>query len=168
MVRLPLEDPRECGIVAEWEAVLENTSRQGGRVQRVLARVIPSTVLIGVVVWTLVGPNGLRDLYTLSEHANEARDRWANLEKANTRLLLDLQRLEQDPINLERLAADQLGLVRPGTTLYAFDERDGAATIVPSTTATVPVVAPLAPVVPVVHGAAPAKPEGPPAPEPAD
>lgn len=139
---------------------MENTSRQGSRVQRILARVVPSTVLIAVVVWTLVGPNGLRDLYTLSEHANEARDRWANLEKANTRLLLDLQRLQQDPINLERLAADQLGLVRPGTTLYAFDERDGAASVVPSTAATVPTVIPAAP--------AAAKPEGPPAPEPAD
>ena len=144
---------------------MENTSRQGSRFQRVLARVIPSTVLIGVVVWTLVGPNGLRDLYTLSEHANEARDRWANLEKANTRLLLDLQRLEQDPINLERLAADQLGLVRPGTTLYAFDERDGAASIVPSTQATVPVVAPA---VPLAQPEGHAAPEGPPAPEPAD
>lgn len=144
---------------------MANTSLKGSRVQRILARVIPSTVLVGVVVWTLVGPNGLRDLYTLSEHANEARDRWANLEKANTRLLLDLQRLQQDPINLERLAADQLGLVRPGTTLYAFDERDGVASVVPSTTVTMPTVVPVAPA---IQAAAPVKPEGPPAPEAAD
>ncbi len=144
---------------------MDKTSRLG-RLQRVAALLGPSLMVVVVVVWTLVGPNGLRDLYTLSRHADEARDRWANLEKENTRLLLDLQRLQADPINLERLAADQLGLVRPGTTLYAFDERDGAAAVVPSTAASpspgalLPAAGPV--VVPPVHH------DAPPAVEPAD
>lgn len=144
---------------------MADTSGQARRVKRIAARVVPSTLLVAVVAWTLVGPNGLQDLYTLSKHADEARDRWADLEKANTRLLLDLQRLQSDPINLERLAADQLGLVRPGTTLYAFNEQGGDAGIVPST----PVQVAPAPVVTPPHGAlAPTTPDAPPPVEAAD
>lgn len=102
---------------------------------RLSARWMPAAVLVGLVAWTLIGPYGLRDAYALSRRADEARDRWAGLERENTRLLLEIQKLDADPVNLERAAADELRLVRPGTRLYAFD---GSVAVVASDTVVAP------------------------------
>ncbi len=56
-------------------------------------------------------------------------ERWANLNRQNNEMLLWLQNLERDPINQERLVAEERGFARPGTVIFRFDaDARGVAT----------------------------------------
>lgn len=96
------------------------------RTMSVLVRVVPTVLLAGLAVYTVVGPDGVKDYLALRRQAEQARQDWIDLERDNDRLVLDVQHLQEDPIHMERLVADELHLARPGATLYVFDE-DGTA-----------------------------------------
>lgn len=96
------------------------------RTQAIVARLVPATIIIGLATYTVVGPGGFLDLMSLRRQASETRQHWASLEKENDHLLLEVQQMQTDPIHLERMVADELGLAREGATLYYFDDEDGA------------------------------------------
>lgn len=87
---------------------------------------IPTVVIVGLVVMTVRGSGGLFDYWQLAEQAESAKDAWTRQERENNVLLLELQRLKNDPIQVERLAASELGYAGPGSVLYYFQD-DGSA-----------------------------------------
>lgn len=66
----------------------------------------------GVLIYTAVGPSGLRDLHALREQRTRLSERVAELEAENARLATQIERLEKDPAYLERLARERLGMIR--------------------------------------------------------
>ncbi|HMV68087.1 MAG TPA: septum formation initiator family protein [Myxococcota bacterium] len=89
-----------------------------------LYRAAPAVVIVLLVAVTVRGEGGLLQYWELQEQAEEARAHWAQLERRNTDLLFGLQQLQADPVQMERLVAEELGYARPGSVLYHFD--DGA------------------------------------------
>jgi cell division protein FtsB len=89
-----------------------------------LIPVVPAAIIIGLVVVSVRGEGGLLQYWELQDASAEAREEWASLERRNTELLFELRQLQADPIQMERLVAEELGYARPGTVLYRFEDAD--------------------------------------------
>lgn len=83
-------------------------------------------LLLTVVVLATMAAAPARRTYDLHRQIDREEERLEALERENVRLTERLHRLE-DPEYQEKLAREQLGLVRPGETAYV---------IVPTPTAT--------------------------------
>ena len=57
----------------------------------------------------------LQEIDQLDTHAQ-------HLQTTNQSLRLEIDRIQQDPLKLEELARDRLGMVRPGELVYQFVE----------------------------------------------
>lgn len=97
----------------------------GPRMQRITFRIVPTMIVVGLVGATIFGRSGLLDLWRLEAQTEAARGEWGEIQRRNTRRLLELRHLEEDPINLERLVAEELRWVPENAELYEFDDVDG-------------------------------------------
>jgi cell division protein FtsB len=105
-----------------WEGVVMTP-----RSKLILARVVPSALLIGLVLASVHGGDNIMRYWELQQTAEASRQAWAEQERENTKMLLQLRQLDRDPVNLERLIAEELGMAREGATLYHFDEHGALA-----------------------------------------
>lgn len=69
-----------------------------------------------------LSPNGLRKAWRFGKEIERLRAENAAIEAENERLRRDIQNLHASPAYLERVARDELGLVRPGEVLFRFPE----------------------------------------------
>ena len=76
-----------------------------------------SLILFGVA---LLRPGGIFDVLHLSERVEAMRVEMRVLAKENVRLREENRLLRDDPEEIERIARDVLGLVRPGERVYEF------------------------------------------------
>jgi cell division protein FtsB len=90
-------------------------------VHRILLAVLPASLLVSLVVYTVWGDNGLMRRAELHQELRQANQRLITVERENTLLLRDLRVLEEDPIAVERAVAEDLGWGKPGATLYRFE-----------------------------------------------
>jgi len=95
----------------------------GSLLKPLALRWFPVFFLCGLVFMTVQGSGGLVELWELEQAVEDRRGRLGELNRDNERLLLELEQLDMDPIHLERLVAEELGLVREGGTLFRFDAR---------------------------------------------
>lgn len=99
---------------------------RGGRVQNrtqaMLVRLVPSLLITGIAAWTVIGPGGLLEYIQREREAEAKKAQWAELERQNDLLLLEVASDQTDPIVVERKIADTMQLVHEGTVLYEFDE----------------------------------------------
>ena len=77
---------------------------------------IISLVIIG---FTIFGDRGLLSYLTLKEQQREINNEVVVLEEENRELTEQLIKLE-DPVYLERVIRQTLGMIRPGETVYLF------------------------------------------------
>jgi hypothetical protein len=91
------------------------------RVQSVLYRVVPAVLILGLAAYTAFGPTGLVEERRLAHDAEKARQAWLDVEKRVDLKMFEDLRLGRDAVEVERLAADELGLARPGAKLYEFE-----------------------------------------------
>ena len=86
---------------------------------RVLSLVLSALIAV-VAPSVLLGGQGVRQLFGLRQQ--RARLRMATVVKAgdNDLLRATIRKLKSDPQYLEGLARQELGLVRPGETVYRF------------------------------------------------
>jgi cell division protein FtsB len=92
---------------------------------------LPAVVMVGVLGMAVLGDGGLWRYRELRAEADRVQAEWAGVERENTELLHRLQQLGQDPVHLERIAAEQLRLARPGAVLYTFDDSAPVGVAVP-------------------------------------
>jgi cell division protein FtsB len=98
------------------------------RVQRSLQRSIPLVVL-GVcvisVLWMLWSPQGLARLDVLQRERTSLNDEIERVSRDIERLRYEVQRIKTSPSSVERVARDELGLVRQSEFVVHFskDER---------------------------------------------
>lgn len=85
---------------------------------------LPASVILSVGAAAIWGSNGLVELWALRGEHDAAAKELASVDRENARLLLDIARLERDPVTVERVAAEEIGWARPGAVLYVFrDEK---------------------------------------------
>jgi len=78
--------------------------------------------LIGLLVGALFGDRGILQLQTQRERAESLGAEIEELRADNRRLAAEIEALKGDPRAIERLAREQLGLVRPGETVFLIRE----------------------------------------------
>jgi hypothetical protein len=114
--------------------VAERSVRE--RLGLLLARAIPVGIVLGLGWELLLGNQSLFRHLELREEAARTAAAWGRESRENMEAHRRLTHLADDPINLERLAADEAGHARPGSVIYRFDEaadaEHAAAVEVPS------------------------------------
>ena len=89
--------------------------------QRVLLALLPAMILASIAASAVWGESGLLARHVLRGRLDRAGGDLTALDRENQRLLRDLSVMEEDPVVLERIIAEELGWAREGTTLYRFD-----------------------------------------------
>ena len=98
------------------------TRLRSGRLSRlmVIFMVVASLGILGVALFR---DQGILDVLRLAEQVASMRADMNRLADENTALQAEIGRLRNDPDEVERIARDVLGLVRPGDTVYEFIEK---------------------------------------------
>jgi cell division protein FtsB len=88
----------------------------------ILASII---VVVGLLVGSLFGDRGLLQLVSQRERADALAREIEQLKADNFHLAADITALRRDPAAIERIAREELGLARPGETVFVIrEERD--------------------------------------------
>lgn len=83
---------------------------------------IPWTALVLLFGAGLLGDSGLLRLHQLKEEHSRLESSIHEQEEINWKLKRDVRALKHNPRQLERLAREELGLVKPGEVVYQFPE----------------------------------------------
>ncbi|MDX1411004.1 MAG: septum formation initiator family protein [Nitrospirales bacterium] len=75
-----------------------------------------------VLVYVFTNENGLPLYFQMLEKENALKRQTQQLEMSNHSLGESIHSLQHDPSELEKLARDQLGMVREGEVVYQFVE----------------------------------------------
>ncbi len=87
--------------------------------QRVLPIAMLALALVAVPV-LILQPEGLPRLRALNKELGEVNAENEELKRDIAKLRLDVQKLRDDPGAVERIARDQLGLVRKSEVVFQF------------------------------------------------
>jgi cell division protein FtsB len=79
-----------------------------------------AVALLGVVLVALglFGNNGIITYTELKRGYNDMQQRVDKLNRENEKLMEEINALRNDPTYIERIAREELGMVRPGEVLY--------------------------------------------------
>lgn len=112
----PVGGPVETG--ARVSGKMHERAREDAGLGRKAATLVSVVGLVALVVGSLFGDHGV---LRLVEHRDEVRRLAAEVEALraeNGRLAVEIQALREDPRAVEKIAREELGLVRPGETLF--------------------------------------------------
>jgi cell division protein FtsB len=79
-------------------------------------------LLIALIVGSMFGDRGILHLITQRQRADALRQEIETLGAENLRLYAEIRRLRTDPRAVERIAREELGLARPGETVFLLRE----------------------------------------------
>ena len=82
---------------------------------------LPAAVLVGLTATAIWGENGLLARHALQERLEGSQGELARLNRANERLLLELNAMERDPVVVERMIADEIGWAAEGAVVVKFE-----------------------------------------------
>jgi cell division protein FtsB len=88
-------------------------------VERVLPMALLGVALVSVPI-LVFQPEGLRRLRALERELHEVQSENAELRRDIGKLRVEVKRLRDDPAAVERIARDQLGLVRKNEVVFFF------------------------------------------------
>lgn len=78
-------------------------------------------IIIGMIVIVFVtGRKGLIRLVQLKIEESKLKSDIGKLNKNNVRLSEEIEKLQKDPKTIEKIAREELGLVKKGETVYKF------------------------------------------------
>jgi cell division protein FtsB len=78
--------------------------------------------VIGLIVGSLFGDRGMLHLLEQQKATEELERQLDDLRAENARLATEIRALKTDPHAIERLAREDLGLARPGETVFLIRE----------------------------------------------
>jgi cell division protein FtsB len=79
-----------------------------------------SALLVTLSLFTIFGERGVLHLLRLRGEKRELEEKTFLLQKENELLRERIYRLRHDNLYLEKIAREELGLVRPGEIIYRF------------------------------------------------
>jgi len=85
---------------------------------------IISSLLVALVLFTAFGERGVFHLWRLWGEKKQLEDKNFLLQKENESLRERAYRIRHDDLYLEKIAREELGLVRPGEMVYRFAAPD--------------------------------------------
>ena len=92
------------------------------------AATLASVILVAaLVVGSLFGDRGFLQLVRQQQRAEELARQIEALRMENQRLAVEITALRSDPRAIERLAREELGLARPGETVFLIRDDTGAS-----------------------------------------
>jgi len=103
------------------EAGLAQDKQGRGRRRRVL--IFLMAFLIFLTLASFLGDRGLPRLYRLYKTRADLEAEIVRLKGVTSALEQEVASLERDPERIERIAREELGLVRPGEVVYQFGRR---------------------------------------------
>jgi cell division protein FtsB len=81
-------------------------------------------VCIALLVHEVFGQHGFLALRQEKKEVDSLRQQIQQLQRENEQLDKRIKALQSDPKAIERLAREQMRLVRPGETIYTMPEKD--------------------------------------------
>jgi cell division protein FtsB len=96
-----------------------------GRVSSVLSLLLPFGLLVLAIVAVplrILDEQGLPRYRALKDELREVSAQNDRLEREVRDLLREVEGLENDPVAIERIARDELGMVREGELVFQFPE----------------------------------------------
>lgn len=81
-------------------------------------------VALGLAAASALSPNGFRKAWHFGEELARLDAENASLAQENARLRREVTNLASSPAYLERVARDELGLVKPGEMLFRIEEEN--------------------------------------------
>ncbi len=98
---------------------------QGPRssVRRKLFVVLGILLAAYIIVSCIFGEMGLIKYYRMKVRSNALTNEIAALKRDNAKLRQHVHSLKNDPLYVERIARDKLGLARPGEIVYYYNEQ---------------------------------------------
>jgi len=84
--------------------------------------ILVALVAVGAAVGLALDPQGLRHAGRLEADLERLQAENEQLRAGNGRLRMELRRLADDPAVLERVAREELGLVRPGDVVFRMED----------------------------------------------
>jgi cell division protein FtsB len=91
-------------------------------------------VCLALLVHEIFGTHGFLALRQEKKEVESLRQQIRQLQQENSLLDLQIKALKSDPKAIERLAREQIRLVRPGETVYTYPEKDAKKDQVPPVT----------------------------------
>ena len=104
-------------------------TRRGRRPRR---GVLVALVFVGLVAGILGGVFPFRQMFAHHRQVDAAEQQLADLQAANAELEGEIAKL-QSPVEIERIAREQFGLVRPGETGYVVEVPEPAPVLADET-----------------------------------
>jgi cell division protein FtsB len=85
-----------------------------------------SSLLVALALFTAFGERGVFHLWRLQGEKKQLQEKNFLLQKENDGLRERVERIRRDDAYLEKMAREELGLTRPGETVYRFAPADSA------------------------------------------
>lgn len=79
---------------------------------------IVGAALAGILAFSLFGRNGLIHLYKADQERLQLEEKVADMERENERLRQEIQKLTNDPQYVEKVAREELGMVKPDELVF--------------------------------------------------
>jgi len=104
--------------------LLEDRARNDLGLRKKAATLGSLIALIALVVGSFFGDRGILRMVAQRERAESLRREIEMLRTENSRLAVEVAALKSDPRAIERLAREELGLARPGETVFSIREEE--------------------------------------------
>ena len=113
-------------VVKETDQVLTREDRPNEAGLRKKALALGSIIaLIALVVGSFFGDRGFLRMVAQRERTQSLRQEIEELRAENGKLAGEISALRSDPRAIEKLAREELGLARPGETVFLIHEPEG-------------------------------------------
>ena len=90
----------------------------------IAALIVMVAAALFMAVTAVVGKHGLLTYVQMHKRYESARVDLESMKKENDRLKKEIAALKEDPATIERVAREELGMVRPGEILYKVMKKD--------------------------------------------
>ncbi len=88
---------------------------------RLLYQVLPISLIVGVIGYTLVGEEGLLNRHAIKQDLYATQVRVERISEENKSLRMQIEAIRQDPDAVRRAAAERMLLAPAGSVIYRFD-----------------------------------------------
>lgn len=84
--------------------------------------IVVGLIVAAILAFTVFGDRGLLNLYQYKRESQQLSRETKRLQEENQRLRDEIDRLNNDPSYIERLAREELGMIKSGEIVLQFTE----------------------------------------------